>query len=336
MKERVMWLDIARGITFLMIIYAHVDFMNSTLMAYFTPMFLTTFFFVSGYLFNTKYSFVEVVEQRFRTIMIPFFIYGFAIIILTQILTFGDKPPFAKAAWDFIKQVRGEGDELWFLTCLFVSTIPFYFMVKYTKGIGLLLLSSALLLLNYYVDLDPVPWHFELIAPATFYMSLGYIYKQYEDRLSFLTSGKATLIWALLFIPLVTAHYAHFSEHVSIKTTDYVIDGIVITLLGILLCISVSMRCGALSKPLAFVGSNSLLYFCVHGKVLSLLQKVTYTTFAHIGIELTPDISFALGIVITLLTAIVLYIPVTIINKYFYWTIGRGFKLIGRPKAATV
>lgn len=331
MKTRVMWLDIARGIAFLMIIYRHLDFMNETLMAYFSPMFLTIFFFVSGYLFNTKYSFLEVVEQRFRTVLIPFFIYGIANIILSQILTFGEKPTLDDAFYNFFVQIRGEDDGLWFLACLFISTIPFYFMVKYTKGMGLLSLSIALLLINYIADLEPIPWHVEFIAPSVFYMSLGYLYKQNETKLGSLDSRKSIIFMLLLYIPLVTIHYASFSEMIHIETTHYIIDGIVITLLGIHLCIGISKNTGVLSSSLAYIGSNSLLYFCLHGKVLSLLQKVAYSLFATAGIEITQGISFILGFVIVLFTAILLYIPVTIINKYFYWTIGRGFRLLNRP-----
>ncbi|WP_375749564.1 acyltransferase family protein [Vibrio sp. HN007] len=331
MKERIMWLDIARGIAFLMIIYRHLDFMNETLMAYFSPMFLTIFFFVSGYLFNTKYSFLEVVEQRFRTVLIPFFIYGIANIILSQILTFGDKPPLDEAFYNFFAQIRGEDDGLWFLACLFVATIPFYFMVKYTKGAGLLSLSIALLLVNYFADLDPVPWHIEFIAPSVFYMSLGYLYKQNETKLGSLDTGKSIIFMAILYIPLVTIHYANFSELIHIETTHYIVDGIVITLLGIHLCIAISKNTSVLSSTLAYIGSNSLLYFCLHGKVLSLLQKVAYSLFDAAGIEITQGISFVLGLVIVLLTAMLLYIPVSIINKYFYWTIGQGFRLLSKP-----
>ncbi|MDG3085080.1 acyltransferase family protein [Vibrio hannami] len=331
MKERIAWVDISRGMAFLMIIYSHLDFTNETLMAYFTPMFLTTFFFVSGYLFNTKYSFIEVIEQRFRTILIPFFIYGVINIVLTQILTFGDKPPIAEAFYNFFMQIRGHDDGLWFLASLFVSTIPFYFMVKYTKGVALIALSTLFMAVNHYINSAPIPWHIELIAPSVFYMSLGFVYKQYEQVLARIITAKVAIISALVYLPLVTAHYRNFAEHVSFTTTNYVLDGLVITLLGLIICIYVSKKVDKLSGFLTFIGSNSLLYFCLHGKVFSIQQKIIYTVFNQLQLEITPAIQLALGFTITILTAIILMLPVTIINRYFKWTIGRGFRLTGKP-----
>lgn len=45
-------------------------------MRYFSPVFLTMFFFVSGYLFKENCSFSFVLEQRTRTILLPFLTLG--------------------------------------------------------------------------------------------------------------------------------------------------------------------------------------------------------------------------------------------------------------------
>lgn len=73
---RLKWLDISRGIAFLMVIYSHLEYKDDMIMRYFKPMFLTMFFFVSGYLFKEKCSFSKVFEQRTRTLLLPFLILG--------------------------------------------------------------------------------------------------------------------------------------------------------------------------------------------------------------------------------------------------------------------
>lgn len=75
-RVRLKWLDIARGLAFLMVIYSHLKYKDDMVMRYFTPMFLTMFFFVSGYLFKENCSFAKVLEQRTRTILLPFLTFG--------------------------------------------------------------------------------------------------------------------------------------------------------------------------------------------------------------------------------------------------------------------
>lgn len=75
-KKRILWLDVSRGLAFLMVVYSHLEYTNDSVMRYFSPVFLTTFFFVSGYLFKEKCSFSKVFEQRTRTLLLPFLALG--------------------------------------------------------------------------------------------------------------------------------------------------------------------------------------------------------------------------------------------------------------------
>ena len=77
-----------------MVIYSHLEYCNDSIMKYFTPVFLTTFFFVSGYLFKERCSFSKVFEQRTRTLLLPFLSLGTIMILLSQVLTFNEKVPF--------------------------------------------------------------------------------------------------------------------------------------------------------------------------------------------------------------------------------------------------
>lgn len=73
---RLKWLDIARGLAFLMVIYSHLKYKDDMVMRYFSPVFLTMFFFVSGYLFKENCTFSKVLEQRTRTLLLPFLTLG--------------------------------------------------------------------------------------------------------------------------------------------------------------------------------------------------------------------------------------------------------------------
>lgn len=76
-----------------MVIYSHLEYCNPTVMRYLSPVFLTTFFFVSGYLFKENCSFKKVLEQRTRTLLLPFLLSGMVMIAMGQVLTFNERVP---------------------------------------------------------------------------------------------------------------------------------------------------------------------------------------------------------------------------------------------------
>ena len=76
--KRIKWLDTSRGLAFLMVIYYHLSTRSAGgIVPYFSPIFLTTFFFVSGYLTTSGILFKKVFEQRTRTLLFPLVFFGF-------------------------------------------------------------------------------------------------------------------------------------------------------------------------------------------------------------------------------------------------------------------
>ena len=125
--KRIEWLDVSRGIAFLMVIYSHLHYCDSNIMRFFSPMFLTTFFLVSGYLFKEKQSFLFVLENRTRTLLLPFIILGMIMIILSQILSFNEHVPFTDSVKGLLLQ-NGNNQILWFIAALYIYSIIFYWV----------------------------------------------------------------------------------------------------------------------------------------------------------------------------------------------------------------
>ena len=208
--QRIAWVDSCRGIAFLMIIYGHLQFKNVFIKYYFTPVILTTFFFVSGYLFNKGRTFGRFFESRFRMIMIPFVIYGLLNIIASQILTFSEKVPIQEEIVDFLLQIRGNNDGLWFLSCLFVSAIPFYFFVQLSKNHAFLLaILSFLFIIQGMLEYPSYPWHIQLIIPANFYMALGYAYRFHENKFDVIQKPHILFLLLVLYFISVTLIWTH-------------------------------------------------------------------------------------------------------------------------------
>lgn len=84
MRERLNWLDSMRGLAFLMVIYYHLSTRSAGgIVLYFTPVFLTAFFFVSDYLTKSGMPFGKVLEQRTRTLFVPLLISLDALLVQT-------------------------------------------------------------------------------------------------------------------------------------------------------------------------------------------------------------------------------------------------------------
>jgi fucose 4-O-acetylase-like acetyltransferase len=245
-KTRVKWIDVTRGIAFLMVIYSHQKYCNEGLMYYFYPVFLTTFFFISGYLFKRNFSFRQLLEHRLRTLLLPFVIFGFVNILLSQLMSFNEHPSLKQDVLDFLVQIRGRNDGLWFIAALFVMNFPFYLMVKYAKNIKILTMISFIFFIlstiyTYYLKLPALPWHIQFIGFGCFYMALGYLYKQYEKKIFFLEKKGVVLLSLFLYVSILfIAHSLLQRTPVSFYGSFYIVDALVITTVGIFMMVKLS------------------------------------------------------------------------------------------------
>ena len=63
-QNRLNWIDVSRGIAMLMVIYSHLFYCSNIVMNYLSPIFLTAFFFISGYLQKDNYNFIHCCPEK--------------------------------------------------------------------------------------------------------------------------------------------------------------------------------------------------------------------------------------------------------------------------------
>jgi len=325
-KKRILWLDVSRGIAFLMVIYSHLEYCNDSMMRYFTPVFLTTFFFVSGYLFKEKCSFGKVFEQRTRTLLLPFLALGMIMILMGQVLTFHDEVSFADSVKGLLLQ-NGKNQLLWFVAALYVYSVIFYWVERFSKNATVLLVvSTALFVLNWgysRLQLPSVPWHVSTFGYACFYMGVGKWYKEKEAAMNRYIDNKWVVMTAfVLYVLLISL----FDLHISFFGSEWLIDAFVVTLLGLIVMLYISKHILQNSRFLLFVGANTLFYFAFYGKVFSLLQAVCHKLLSEelLSVSAMQD---GLGLAITFLDALILILPAIFVNRYCPFLLGKGFKL---------
>lgn len=139
--ERISWIDNLKGIAMILVLLSHMS-LPIEISAWFTPFFLSLFCVVSGYTFNIKNDFCRFLKNKIRTLLIPAFLLGIIQIIISEILTFSKQKPFIIQIKELIIQNGGQGSKMWFVFFLFVSCVPFYFIVKYIRATYIFILVN--------------------------------------------------------------------------------------------------------------------------------------------------------------------------------------------------
>ena len=219
-NNRIEWVDIAKTICIVCVIATHCTYCNDKLRIIFHPFFLTLFFFLSGYLFNEKYSFKETITKKFRTLFVPWLIFGVINVLLVNtwnIIRNGlNMKSFVENFALMFLQIRGFKDREWFIACLFLAFIPFYFIIKKLDKKGSIIVSFVLALISMlyvkYVKLNvfglgtnSLPWHIQIIFIVDFLMVLGFYYrKEWESKIKISNISLFVLIIIYLTIAFGT------------------------------------------------------------------------------------------------------------------------------------
>ncbi len=329
-KERITWIDVSRGVAFMMVIYSHLEYCNDSIMKYFSPIFLTTFFLVSGYLFKEGQPFKVVFEQRTRTLLLPLLILGSIQILMGHIASLNVQDSLSSGFKRLIFQ-DGEGAVLWFVAALYVFSLFFYWVERIsTSDKSLFIIALSLFILNYvtmYVfDIRDIPWHIDGMGFAIFYMALGKLYKHHEAKIDKKVNREIVAVVAVIYAALVSIS----PYKINFFGSPILVDAFFISVIGLFVCVYISKLFISRDKLMMFVGANSLFYFAFHGKVYSVLQALTAKILVSAHITHTLALDTTLGFVITIADALILIIPAILVNRYAPFLLGKGFKLYQR------
>ena len=118
MKERIKWIDNARGICMFCVLLAHSNVDHPILHTLYTPWFLTLFFFISGYLFSIR-SLKEDVLKIVKHLLVPYFLLSFLLFLIgmdnwVALFKCDMEYLYNKVSYVLI------GKNLWFIPCLIV------------------------------------------------------------------------------------------------------------------------------------------------------------------------------------------------------------------------
>lgn len=203
-KQRLHYIDVAKGILILMVIVHHinniadrngiespmVDYMGSTLSYFFAGFFMQAFFILNGFTSNFNKPFKTFCIGSFKSLMIPYFSFS-VIMLIVDYLTFGECNIWITVAngdqtWFFLL------DTYWFLSALFIARLIYWIIKHYISnhlvGGGILLSIMILgLILNHIMDgqaKDPAHWnnffHYRNAMCMAIFLWIGDCIKRYK------------------------------------------------------------------------------------------------------------------------------------------------------------
>lgn len=338
-KQRYDYLDIAKGVGILMVVWAHillVGWSHKFIYAFHMPL----FFFISGMLFNNaKYdSFGSFLIQRIKRLFVPYVIYsiaswaiwaGFRYLRGDQVDSF-----FRPLLQIVLAQGSGEfivyNSVLWFVPCLFAVEMIYFAFSRFNEWMTLALcfltaFGSTLLVWKYGDDyLFLLPWNLDAAFFALpFYGVANAIRRHFShDELMTTVSANKFITLTVVMMLFGTMNYLvlNYGE-CSMGSSSYncpiwiffvraFMGGAGLILLTILICSRYSQ--GWWYDSLRWCGRNSLDIMCLHipikGVVMIVIAKALHLSF---------DISVSLfySTVAFVVTMIILVPIVLMINR---------------------
>lgn len=337
--KRIEWVDIVKYVCIIFVMVHHLEGESEVLYTFYASFFLKAFFFTAGYVYHHTNNFKEFFTKKVKGLLVPWFIFSTFNILLSQVLSFNEHGDFLTEMGLNLLQIRNHGDGIWFVAALFVAFIPFYFTIKWNSGenksnsiiviVVSFLLSFASLI--YTKVMDPtllpwnsveLPWHLEYIFQAMLFMVLGYYFrKEYEIKFDQYNTRLNRIILTIVYLAII---YFPYISGIQLSFSMEIIYQYLREFIGVLLLVSV---CKVLktNRYISFVGQNTLIYFALHGKVLSVLEKVLQKIMPQIYTRILGNnvLADVFVILLALFMSILLMIPAWIINRFFPFVVGR-------------
>lgn len=307
MRQRLNYIDIAKGIGIILVVLSHTDYSN--IMHFALAFYVPIFFFCSGYTTSPmttetvmKQNFVKHATKLikpyifFNLILIlifrQFYLQGFIGVFYSRYCLF---PLNSPEPYRFL--INGNYP-LWFLTCMVVSYFLFYLIIyapiKYQNYIASSYLVITVLLSNLPILL---PWSIDTAFLMALFMYLGMQTRQKIPSLYQSPKPHPLILFSfilyLLMIPLC--------EGINISIREYGISIAICFIAGLAGCVSVIyfshiLEDSLLGKLLQQIGKHSLTIFCIEIPFIVMIGR-PFATYTFMNCPSHPAIPIVTAII---------------------------------------
>lgn len=282
--------------------------------------FLKTFFFLSGYLlykkgevYNNHYI-KKKTKRILKTLLVPYFIFTLILLIPKCYVHHLDMQEA------FTNIILGKAS--WFVTTLILSELIFIAVLRCSKHIVPMLALTSILgfVAALFFSSATVynPWCFQQSLAVLSFLSLGYIYHQYEQRFQFLNHTYVLLSAAMMIIILkVVVDRQNLTLNIYPLEISSLAVYFIDALTGISLIIAMS-KLIAHNRLLEYTGKLSIIIYFLNGSVSVITSRMmNQAGFPYDEQYHRVIIMFCINYVIVLFVSHVIY-------QYLPFMIGRN------------
>lgn len=330
MKERKVWIDNARALAILFVIFGHYNSDRNIFFFLTSYIKIPLFFCVSGYLFkinNGKKMWVRIAD-KVKTLLIPYFVLSIARAIPMILLKFRTGEVITYVVGLLVDTINGE--VLWFLPCLFLTEVyaillhEYFLRQKPYAGLVTSIVFGLVVMLLVPSGLH-IYWHPETAIIMLISFETGIALKYLHDNIKS-KENLSLCICCIVYGAILTLRYV-LNGFGSIDVNNNVFDNIPLDLIGIIvgptfiMCLSKKIL---KSSILGFIGMNTLTFYAFHGTAKIVIYKLL-EAFDRDG-NCTRLVGDMLIIVACCLICAGLSI---LINRFFPWMVGkRSYKKV--------
>jgi acyltransferase len=370
---RLAWIDALKGFGIALVVFAHYR-LPEALDTYIFSFHMPLFFFISGLLFNfVKYtgSATNFVKGRVRSLIIPYFTFAVLTCLFYNLLDEIYSPGVTSIKFfeaDILYRIYSilyaqtsmiaYNGPLWFLTCLFVTELLFYWLAKryYWQSGKLVIWLTVAGIIGYLYSVY-VPfrlfWNADIALTGIVFYGAGNLFRKLIDSEEGLRAGSGlpksgsrlnkVLYRAEHFLPglFILVSLLYLVYLLKFPTSKINMSGMIyggffsfyfLAFSGIFTFVYIFKRIGSL-KVLEYYGRNSLIVLALHFPMKDILTKLSAIIF-DIDLDCFGcTTSFAL--ILTVLNLLGLTPIIYIINKHFPFLAGKkssparfeGFKI---------
>lgn len=272
MKERKKWIDVARLIAIIGVVFGHSTKEYSYPFFFVYSYCVPLFFICTGYTSRAAAlaDIPKSVVKDFKRLMIPYFLmYWAQSFIYTIIGRITPSELSIRLLNVFVDPLIGAS---WFFSALFIAKIIHKFLLLIKLDIVRLIICGGLAVLGAYIgQVHMLPFCADCALPATFFLEIGYLYKNYENRLKEMNVTFEPL-WTAVPIALYAWLYPTFvmenimSFGVRIYSVSAFTASVAADLIVILVIKEAEKKWGntIVFSVMQKLGQNTLTLFLVH------------------------------------------------------------------------
>lgn len=328
MQQRLEFIDLAKGIGMIMVIYLHVTINYSNKINIYAgshwdifvhSMFMPIFFILSGLFFSIKEPFKEWIVKKAKRLLIPFILFYILTYIINAILVtfFHIKLKSGFNYWDifavFYKDVY-PNSAIWFLLALFWCSLYLWGILKATNKTWLQLLL-VIICFSIGILLDKTETNIPLYIDTAFtslpFLYLGYSIKKNNTVYRLQSQSKIVQICTMCIIAAtcfiidwLLGEGASMVNNSNGNPFIFLIGGVT----GSLSIISFSFLIGRL-PIVSYIGRYSMFVLCTHMFLTNLFVKLL-SKF---------DISFLISsIIATISICLCYYIIIPSVKRIYF------------------